>query len=179
MRVIQAPEQYEKRDYEIACFMAGGMGDIEWQDIFLNTLERKNPRLLVVYNPYNPNIEFPRQQIKWEFDYLNNYINSHFIFSCYFDKYTDQPISMYELGRASVLHQSKTIKVETGLGGPSHVYTNYGFPVVVSIHPDAPKKEDIQIQCEYAGILAVVRTPEEHAQAVLKQYYNIQTQMGV
>ena len=177
MRVVQAPEVYDKKDFEIACFMGGGMGNTEWHEEFFKTLNLYNRRLLVVYNPYNPNITDARKQIKWEFTYLNEYVNDHFIFSMYFDKYTDQPISMYELGRASVLHQSETIKLNTKLGHSS-IFTRYGFPMIVSVHPEAPKKEDIKIQCELAGILALERTPEEHADAVIREYDIIKRQMG-
>lgn len=177
MRVVQAPEVYDKKDFEIACFMGGGMGNTQWHEEFFTTLNSYVLNKLVVYNPYNPNITDVRKQIEWEFNYLNNYINDHFIFSMYFDKYTDQPISMYELGRVSVLHNSETIKLNTKLGHSS-IFTRYGFPAIVSIHPEAPKKEDIKIQCELAGILALERTPEEHADAVIREYDIIKRQMG-
>ena len=84
--------------------------------------------------------------------YLNNYINDHFIFSCYFDKYTNQPISMYELGRASVLCKEQSVKIMVKENVGSVVYTNYGFPMVVSVHPEAPKKQDIICQCGLAHV---------------------------
>ena len=83
MRVVQAPEVYDKKDFEIVCFMGGGMGNTEWHEEFFKTLNLYNRSLLIVYNPYNPNITDVRKQIKWEFNYLNNYINDHFIFSMY------------------------------------------------------------------------------------------------
>jgi len=56
MKIINAPEKYEKRYNEITCFMAGGMGNIEWQTKFLETLNKSNPTNLVIFNPYNSNI---------------------------------------------------------------------------------------------------------------------------
>lgn len=185
MKIVQAPEVYEKKSTEIACFMAGGCGNIEWQNKFINELDKHVLNSLVIYNPYNPNIESNFKQIEWEFNYLNKYINDQFIFSCYFDKYTDQPMSMYELGRASVLCKEQSLKI-----GPWYdnmctdkrtmcYYWNYGFPMVVSIHPEAPKKNDIIAQCGLAHVTCGVRSPEEHALQVLHWYKDIRRQMGV
>lgn len=185
MRVVQAPEVYEKKSIEIACFLAGGCGDIEWQERVISELNKYILNSLVIYNPYNPNIESTFKQIEWEFNYLNKYINDHFIFSCYFDKYTDQPMTMYELGRASVLSKEQCLHI-----GPWHdssfndkrtmcYYWNYGFPMVVTIHPEAPKKQDIIAQCGLAHVTCEVGTPEEHALRVLRQYKDIRHQMGV
>ena len=61
----------------------------------------------------------------------------------------------------------------------SVVYTNYGFPMVVSVHPEAPKKQDIICQCGLAHVTVAERTPEEHAHEIIKEYKNIRHQMGV
>ena len=183
MRVVQAPEIYEKKSIEIACFMAGGCGNIEWQEKFLGELNKCVLNSLVIYNPYNPNIESHFKQIEWEFNYLNKYINDHFIFSCYFDKYTDQPMSMYELGRASVLCKEQVIKVGPPNDPMNNLSTwyhlNWGFPMVVSVHPEAPKKQDILAQCGLAKVSVQERTPEEHAHQVMMWYRDIRHQMGV
>lgn len=181
MKVVQAPEVYKKKSTEIACFLAGGCGNIEWQERFINELNKYVLNSLVIYNPYNPNIESHFKQIEWEFNYLNNYINDHFIFSCYFDKYTDQPISMYELGRASVLCKPQSVEVvkKGPLTTTTSVNLNYGFPMVVSVHPEAPKKQDILAQCGLAEVSVQERTPEEHAHQVIMWYKDIRHQMGV
>ena len=169
MKIIQAPQQYEKRKNEIACFLAGGCTDTEWSQEVLSYLDKHNLNSLVIYNPYNSNIESQFKQIEWEFNYLNNYINDYFIFSVYFDKYTDQPISMYELGRASVLCKPQSVEVvkRGSLTTTTSVNLNYGFPMVVSVHPEAPKKQDIICQCGLAKVEVSQRTPEEHAKEIL------------
>lgn len=182
MKIINAPYDYDKKDNEICCFLAGGCSNIEWQTKVMNELDKHTLNNLVIYNPYNPNIESPFKQIEWEFNYLNNYINDHFIFSVYFDKYTDQPISMYELGRASVLCQEQCIHI-----GPWYdrsfndrrticYYWNCGFPMVVSVHPEAPKKQDIICQCGLAKVEVSQRTPEEHAKEILFWYKHLKEQ---
>lgn len=180
MRVVQAPEVYEKRSTEIACFLAGGCGNTEWQERVINELNKYVLNSLVIYNPYNPNIDNKFRQIEWEFNYLNNYINDHFIFSCYFDKYTRQPMSMYELGRASVLCQNKSVKIclsDDPADRYNVFYTQWGFPMIVSLHEESPCKEDLIAQCGLAHVAVNVRTPEEHAKEILFWYKDIKRQM--
>lgn len=185
MRVVQAPEVYDKSGFELACFLAGGCSSTDWSERVLKYLNKYTLNHLVVYNPYNPNIESQFKQIEWEFNYLNNYINDHFIFSVYFDKYTDQPISMYELGRASVL--SKPVSVSISCTDDPYrsrsdrfsYYVNHGFPIIVSVHPEAPKKQDIICQCGLAKVEVKERTPEEHAKEIIFWYNDFKRQMGV
>lgn len=181
MKVIKAPETYDKSSIETACFLAGGCTNNEWRIQTYAELNKYICNSLVIYDPYNPKIESQFKQIEWEFNYLNNYINDHFIFSVYFDKYTDQPISMYELGRASVLCKPVSLKlslcdVPDKYNCVSH-YINYGFPMVVSVHPEAPKKQDIICQCGLAKVEVFERTPEEHAKEIVKYYKDIRNQM--
>lgn len=181
MRMVQAPEVYEKSNTEIACFLAGGCGNTEWSERCINKLNQYTLNHLVLYNPYNPNIKDPKEQIEWEFNYLNKYINDKFIFSIYFDKYTDQPISMYELGRASVLCKEQVIKIGPPNDSMNNLSTlhhlNWGFPMVVSLNEQAPKKMDIGIQLDLVHIPYCVRTPEEHAEAIVFKYGILRKQM--
>lgn len=177
MRVITFPEKYNiDRLGDIICFMGGGMGNTEWHERFINKLNEYTLNHLVLVNPYNPNIESVWEQVEWEFYHLNNFINRNFIFSMYFDKYTDQPISMYELGRATALGTPCSIKIETGATQVS-VPQSYGFPLVLSMHEEAPKKQDLICQCGLVHQEIQVRTPEEHALEVVKQYRMIKNQM--
>lgn len=179
MRIVKFPEKYQfDRLGDIICFMAGGMGNLEWQDRFFAELEKHTLNHLVIINPYNPNITSTFEQVEWEFYHLNNFINRNFIFSIYFDKYTDQPVSMYELGRALALCNPTYIKVETGATEVA-VPQNYGFPVVLSMHEEAPKKEDLKCQCGLVHQTITIRTPEQHALGVIKAYQEYKTQMGI
>ena len=127
--------------------MAGGMGNTDWHEVFFDEL--KDTPLNILY-PYNPNITDVVQQIVWEHTGLSHF--NKFIFSCYFDKYTYQPVTMLELGKMLVL---KNI---------------HKFPCVVSFHKEAKLKQDVQIQCELENVIAKERTYREHAQAVKQAY---------
>lgn len=172
MKIIQAPEKYEPIN-EISCFMAGGMGNTEWHDKFINKLKTYNMPDFVLYNPYNSNITSTYEQILWEFQYLE----SCDIFSIYFDKYTEQPISMYELGRRLAMTQNGEIKVSYNdkmLGS---------FPLnrqkcIISLHEEAPKSKEIIIQCALVHQNAINRTPEQHAAAVYLQYQKIKEEIN-
>lgn len=105
MRVITAPEYYEKQPNDICVFLAGGITKCrEWQKEVIEYLRqeyRHNNDNLVLFNPRRDN--FPindpsaaSEQITWEF----NMLEQCDIFSIYFDEgESDQPICMYELGR--------------------------------------------------------------------------------
>jgi hypothetical protein len=102
MRVITAPEEYERQKGDVFCFLAGGISDCpEWQEEVIQYLERMNLDRLVIFNPRMKNfpIDDPNaseKQIRWEFKYLEQAD----IFSMYFCKSESvQPICMYELGR--------------------------------------------------------------------------------
>ena len=100
MRVITAPEQYERCAGDVTCFLAGGITKCHpWQDKVIEALKKVNPEHLVVFNPRRENfpIDDPsaaEEQIKWEFEHLEKVQ----IFSMYFcQSPSDQPICMYEL----------------------------------------------------------------------------------
>lgn len=169
MKIITPPENYEPLETEIACFMAGGMGNTDWHKEFLNHLKTCGLKFLVVYNPYNPNIVNHDEQVEWEFKYLSFY-KGNFIFSIYFDKYSPQPISMYELGRMLALKDSKYLTVQLDRINICGATLNHNFPTVVSIHEDAPCKKYILKQCELINVKAEVRSPLQHAMEVVRKY---------
>lgn len=175
MRIIKYPENYEYKTNEICCFLAGGCTDTQWREELYNYFNNVSCNHLVLIDPYNPNIINKEEQIKWEFNHLNNFLDKGFIFSIYFDKYTDQPISMYELGRASALCKPQSIEIvkRGSLTTTTSVNLNYGFPMIVSIHPEAPKRDEILIQCNLVNVLAIVRDYEQHAKAIRTQYNEI------
>ena len=181
MKIISALEEYKKSSNEIACFLAGGCTSLEWRTKVYEELDKTTLNSLVIFDPYNSNITDPEKQIEWEFNYLNKYKNDFFIFSVYFDKYTDQPISMYELGRASVLCKEQAVKVgpwnDPFMNNTQCFHLAWGFPMVVSVHPEAPKRKDIFTQCKLADIMALERTPEQHAQAIRHQYNIIRSRL--
>ena len=160
MRIINALQEYSINSNEIFCFLAGGMGHTEWQTECLNELSKHNLKKLVILNPFNSNMQDIEKQIDWEFRYLNSN-NPNFIFSVYFDKYTDQPISMYELGRASIACQNIIV---------DGIIIQNGFHTIVSIHPNANKKQELLCQCKLAKIQCAVRMPKEHAQEIMLKY---------
>lgn len=176
MYIIKYPEKYQFNNLgHVLCFMAGGCGDTKWREIFLDVLNQHILNHLVIFDPYNDNITSTFSQIEWEYYHLNNFINRNFIFSVYFDKYTTQAISMFELGKALALCQPCFVKVETG-ATQTNVVQNYGFPVVISMHEDSPVKQDLICQCGLMHKEAKVRTPEEHALEVIKVYKDIRHQ---
>lgn len=180
MKIVRALEEYEKTDSEIACFLAGGCSSLEWRERFYKRLEKYSLNHLVIYDPYNPNIESIYSQIEWEFKYLNKYIKDKFIFSIYFDKYSNQPVSMYELGRVSVLSQPSyiTIDLDENKPGQKHkIFTNYGFPAVITIDEEAPKRQELICQCGLAKLNQHLGTPEDHAEHIAYQYGIIKSQM--
>lgn len=179
MRIIKYPERYTQETLsstDIICFMGGGMGNTEWHKRFFDELNNYCLNHLVIITPYNDNITSIWEQVQWEFYHLNNFVNKNFIFSMYFDKYTDQPISMYELGRALALCKPSYVKVSTGVQDVA-VVQNYGFPVVLSMHEEAPKKEDLKCQVGLLHETIWERTPEEHAQALIRVYKDIKQNM--
>ena len=112
MKIIKFPEYYQSvnlGDTPI-CFLAGCCVYNKWRE---EIIEQLKPYNIIVVDPYNTNITSTYEQIRWEHYYLNNFINKNFIFSVYFDKYSTQPISMYELGKATALCKPCFVKVET------------------------------------------------------------------
>ena len=88
---------------------------------------------------------------------------------------------MYELGRASVLCKEQAVKVgphnNSLLDKTQVILLNYGFPMVVSIHPEAPKREDIISQCKLANVCCEVCSPVEHYKRIYNEYKDIKHHM--
>lgn len=111
IKVITAPEAYERKFGDTIMFLAGGITDCpNWQKEVIDWLYKLDTindlpnifnRTLVVCNPRrdsfpinDPNAAY--EQIKWEYKWLNRCD----IFTMNFcESESDQPICMYELGR--------------------------------------------------------------------------------
>lgn len=110
MKVIEAPNKYERKPGDVCIFLAGGITNCpNWQqavidgihDFYDDDFGSEEYNETIIFNPRREN--FPiniegesERQIKWEFDALEKCD----IFSMYFcDANSDQPICMYELGR--------------------------------------------------------------------------------
>lgn len=166
MKVITAPEQYEKQERDVLMFLAGGITNCkDWQKEVIVLLEKVNPSDLVVFNPRRDN--FPihdpnaaKEQITWEFKYLN----MADIFTMYFcSGDSDQPICMYELGRH--LH-----RISEDNGGDNII--NH---VVVSVEDGYKRKNDVIIQTSLAlecqeEFVTIGATPFIHAEDILMSY---------
>jgi hypothetical protein len=173
MQIINPNNEKEFTDIaRISVFLGGGCTTSGWRDEFFTYIKQFILSSLVIWDPYNPEITDVYTQIKWELDK----INSCDILSVYFDKYTDQPISMLELGKMFELAKDKCVHVETSIGKTA-VYTQYGKPLIVGVHPEAPKREDILIQCQLAGYKAFVCSPQDHAKHIIEAHQDIKSQM--
>lgn len=163
----------------INLFMGGGMGNLEWQKTFLETLKLYNiGDSLTIFNPYNPDIKDIQDQILWEQEVIDLYKKdlTHFIGSLYFDKYTNQPMSCLELGRMAIESRGSSVSVDTGLH-KVNVPVNYGYELIVSVHPECPIKEEIKAQCYGLRVNCVERNPQGHAQAVYRIYRDIKSKL--
>jgi hypothetical protein len=136
MKIIIAPNKYNKLNNDICLFLAGGITNCQnWQDHLIKMLNEENDNL-IVFNPRRKNfpINDPTasfEQIKWEFDYLEQCD----IFSMYFDGPTqsDQPICFYELGRNIERMKNK--------------YPNdWNKRIVISVNSQFKRAEDVVIQ---------------------------------
>jgi len=174
VKIIQAPQTYEKQEHEVACFLAGGCTNNTWRKRIYNELNTKVVNGLVIYDPFNANYDINNSfsQIQWEFNYLNSYIGDRYIFSAYFDEYTNQPMTMYELGRMlAFCHGLKTTICCNKRA--QEVILQQEFPVVLSMHENASLKEDLKCQCGLLHEIITIRTPEEHADLIYEMYLNL------
>jgi len=154
MRVVTAIEDIELNDDDIVCFLAGGITNCaDWQSAVIDELSKYDTEHLVIMNPRRKNfpIENPnasREQIEWEFKWLNHCD----IFSMYFDGGESlQPICLYELGRHLPLKRDIVVSVEKG----------YKREQDVIIQSELALKEDIVIRNA---------NPQKHAKAILDKY---------
>lgn len=121
MKYIECPQIYEGRERSL--FLAGGISNCPiWQPDLTKLLENTD---LTILNPRrkhfstnNPNIE--EEQIKWECCHLRKASAVSF----WFPKETLCPITLYELGKQSVLEK----------------------PLFISVHPEYARRRDVEIQ---------------------------------
>jgi len=138
MRVVTAPEKYEKGPQDVFVFLAGGISNCpEWQNEIISRLsEIEGLDHLVLFNPRRENfpIQDPnaaQEQITWEF----NYLEQMDIFSMFFcGGESDQPICMYELGRNLTRHFVR-----------KHPLT-YKDSVIISCHSGYRRASDVKFQ---------------------------------
>ena len=185
MKVITAVESYEKKEKEIAVFLAGVITNCPpWQDEVIKGLKHyddifKSGAELVVYNPRRKNFDVTNpnatmDQILWEF----NHLKEMDVFSMYFCAGdSDQPICMYELGR----HLSEM---------------QHRFPdtwhkrIQITVEKDYKREKDVYIQTmlatglyenEIGDILTIAESDtdeakqaayKEHANAIYTKYLN-------
>ena len=121
MKYVQCPEVYNGNEKSI--FLAGGIsGCSVWQTEMANLLKDTD---LAVINPRRENYDMDDKsleevQIKWEFDHMNKVD----IISFWFTPETVCPITLYELGKASM-----TNKI-----------------IFVGVDPNYSRKRDVEIQ---------------------------------
>ncbi len=140
MKVITAPQIYNKQLGQVSVFLAGGITNCpKWQDEVISKLEYYDLQRLVVYNPRqehfditDPNASY--KQIAWEYKYLE----SMDIFSMYFsDGDSDQPICMYELGRNIIRMQNR-------------FPTDWKNRIVITCEDGYRRRQDVYIQTRLA-----------------------------
>lgn len=125
MSYIECPQIYEGRERSL--FLAGGISNCPiWQPDLVKLLKGTD---LTILNPRrrnfstdNPNIE--EEQIAWEYDHLRKASAVSF----WFPKETLCPITLYELGKQSVLDN----------------------PIFIGVHPDYARRRDVEIQTRLA-----------------------------
>ena len=173
MKVITAPEEYEREQDDVFCFLAGGITRCpNWQQEVINQLEKADLEHLVVFNPRREN--FPindpnaaKEQIEWEFKYLNEAD----IFSMYFCAgESDQPICMYELGRNLALMSRR-----------------YHIPydsehIAVCVEDGYKRAKDVEIQTDLAlnrdNYVVLHANPKRHACEIALCYACCYTAFG-
>lgn len=173
MKVITAPEQYERKKDDVFCFLAGGITNCpDWQQEVINELQKANFEHLIVFNPRREN--FPindpnaaKEQIEWEFKYLEQTD----IFSMYFcASESDQPICMYELGRNLALMSKR-------------YHSPYDAEhIVVSVEDGYKRAKDVEIQTDLAldreNYVLLHATPNQHACDIAICYAQCYTKFG-
>jgi len=121
MRSIECPAVLEGNEKSL--FIAGGISGCDnWQEEFINSLKDTD---LTILNPRRnsfkaDNLDIEEEQISWEFNHLKKVSAVSF----WFPKETLCPITLYELGKQSVLSK----------------------PLFIGVHPEYKRKRDIEIQ---------------------------------
>ena len=169
MKVITAPEEYDRKDKDVICFLAGGITNCaDWQQEVIKELKDMESGgtymdNLVIINPRRENfpIDDPNaavEQIEWEFKWLQR-AN---IFSMYFAAgESDQPICMYELGRNII--------------GMQWQYDDtWEDRIIISVEDGYKRQQDVNIQTRLATgkshLVINHANPRHHAEAILITY---------
>ena len=125
MKCIEAPEIYRGKDKSL--FLAGGISNCpNWQ---LELRELIGNEKIVLLNPRRDsfpitNPHAAEEQIRWEFDHLRKADAISF----WFPKETLCPIVLCELGAWSMTDK----------------------PIFVGVHPEYPRRQDVEIQTKLA-----------------------------
>lgn len=148
--LVTCPENFHFVSYfsefAIPVFLAGGViPDNDWRDEVIAYFREnwKHDKGIVFFSPVRPTCNFNdvddlRKQIEWEQKYINSY---GMIVSFFFpNSQYHQPMSFYELGRC--------------LGKRTQdAFGNWlGNDVIVSVHKDYFRKNDVIIQTEVANV---------------------------
>lgn len=176
MKVIQ-PKEFNNKEIEsnlnlINIFMGGGMGNTEWHSKFLDYFAETGS-YLTIFNPYNPNIDDLFRQVMWEYKVLEAYKKSRvFIYSFYFDKYTNQPMSCFELGKMITLKTNKQVYTILDKDGNviEAIGDNNDFDLVITVHPESPIKNEIITQCQCANVACIIGDIDMHIKCVWDMY---------
>lgn len=148
--VVTCPEDFHFSSYfsnfAIPIFLAGGViPNNDWRDEVIAYFKEnwKQNKGIVFFSPVRPTCNFNdvddlRKQIGWE----QKYMNSHgMLVSFYFpDSQYHQPMSFYELGRC--LGERTRGDFDNWMGND----------VLVSVHKDYFRKNDVIIQTEVANV---------------------------
>ena len=166
MKVITAPEAYEKQKDDIFVFLAGGITNCsEWQDKVIKELEDcVDTDHLIIFNPRRKNFPIGDKtaavyQIQWEYEA----IELCDIFSMYFDEGdSDQPICMYELGRNLVRMQQK-------------FPASWMNRVLVTVNPKYKRYADVyhQLALETESKLKLNTDLDYHSHFIKQAYHNL------
>lgn len=179
--LVTCPEDFQFlsyfRDFAIPVFLAGGViPDNDWRDEVIAYFKEnwKHDKGIVFFSPVRPTCNFNdvddlRKQIEWEQKYINA---CGMLDSFYFpDSQYHQPMSFYELGRCL----GKRTKDTFG--------NCLGNDVIVSVHKDYFRKNDVIIQTEVANVDKVAKEVEsveefaKHLMCYLEENYNLNIPM--
>ena len=175
--LVTCPEDFQFlsyfRDFAISVFLAGGViPDNDWRDEVIAYFKEnwKHDKGIVFFSPVRPTCNFNdvddlRKQIEWEQKYMNA---SGMLVSFYFpDSQYHQPMSFYELGRCL----GKRTKDTFG--------NCLGNDVIVSVHKDYFRKNDVIIQTEVANVDKVAKEVEsveefaKHLMSYIEENYSL------
>lgn len=175
--LVTCPEDFQFlsyfREFAIPVFLAGGViPDNDWRDEVIAYFKEnwKHNKGIVFFSPVRPTCNFNdvgdlRKQIEWEQKYINA---CGMLDTFYFpDSQYHQPMSFYELGRCL----GKRTKDTFG--------NCLGNDVLVSVHKNYFRKNDVIIQTEVANVDKVAKEVEsveefaKHLMCYLEENYDL------